>query len=264
MLSGRQIQYGEWLRASLINKTPKKTSVNLSESSKLLERRARMSETEGSTQEGRSFRELRVGDQGIQRADREMTDKGQQGKCPREGIAELESHPQHQEASQVGRKLLDEGHILRVPRQEETILAQSMQIQEQQISVSERIKFQHEKPFTGIQQTLVNIPIQEVGISEVLTELDNQNRSALPKCIFGQGGKRWKRSTGKKNFLPGNVRMEEEGPIASNKRSWQLIDVSEGESVGDLGTYTKKQKMEVMRFDEQVEETNLKWPQLYK
>lgn len=48
----------------------------------------------------------------------------------REGMAEKnqEFYQQHQEASQVGKKMLEEGHNRRVPRQEELIPEQTMRI----------------------------------------------------------------------------------------------------------------------------------------
>lgn len=116
--SGRQNQYRDWLRASLI-------IANLGESSKHLEGRARLSDTEGSPKEGKSFREEpSVGDQGMERTDRETTGQGQLQASTREGMANKNSefHQQHQETSQVGKKMLEECHNLRVPKQEEIIL----------------------------------------------------------------------------------------------------------------------------------------------
>lgn len=99
-----------------------------------------------------------------------------------------------------------------------------MKIQEKHDTLSESNRLQLAKLTTDTQLPLVNIPIQEVGIREALTELDTKHWTNQTRSKPGKGGKRWKRSAGKENILTGHARMEKEVPNASNKWQWQLID----------------------------------------
>lgn len=112
---------------------------------------------------------------------------------------------------------------------------------------------------TGIQQQLVNIPIQEMGIRQVLNDMGNMSRSDQTKNKSGKGGNRWKRATGKENLWDGHAQMEEKIPNVSNKRGWLLLDESDVESKDTSETFTKKQKKEVIRNAELVEKASLKW-----